>query len=82
MEFAPYGNKVIVVGESYIKNKDITLDPKTKDEWVKLFKSTFKFTGGEIVNEFLMSIGHLPGAHSQDCPIFKKAKKTKPLWMK
>ena len=56
--------------------------PKTKDEWVKLFKSTFKFTGGEIVNEFLMSIGHLPGAHSQDCPIFKKAKKTKPLWMK
>lgn len=56
--------------------------PKTKEEWVKLFKSTFKFTGGEIVNEFLMSIGHLPGAHTEDCPIFKKAKKTKPLWMK
>jgi DNA-3-methyladenine glycosylase I len=33
--------------------------PKTKDEWVKLFKKTFKFTGGEIVNEFLMSIGYL-----------------------
>ncbi|HEX4374859.1 MAG TPA: DNA-3-methyladenine glycosylase I, partial [Puia sp.] len=23
--------------------------PKTKEEWVKLFKETFKFTGGEIV---------------------------------
>ncbi|MBC7554596.1 MAG: DNA-3-methyladenine glycosylase I, partial [Taibaiella sp.] len=30
--------------------------PKTKDEWVKLFKKTFLFTGGEIVGEFLMSI--------------------------
>ena len=26
--------------------------PKTKEEWVKIFKKTFKFTGGEIVNEF------------------------------
>lgn len=26
--------------------------PKTKEEWVRLFKKTFKFTGGEIVNEF------------------------------
>ncbi len=37
--------------------------PKTKEEWVKLFKTTFRFTGGEIVNEFLMSTGYLPGAH-------------------
>lgn len=43
--------------------------PKTKVEWVKLFKKTFKFTGGEIVGEFLMSIGYLPGAHDTDCPI-------------
>jgi len=56
--------------------------PKTKEEWVKLFKKTFRFTGGEIVNEFLMSIGHLPGAHSADCPVYKKAAKAKPLWMK
>jgi DNA-3-methyladenine glycosylase I len=55
--------------------------PKTKDEWVKLFKKTFRFTGGEIVNEFLMSIGHLPGAHTADCPIYKKAAKEKPLFM-
>ena len=55
--------------------------PKTKQEWVKLFKKTFRFTGGEIVNEFLMSIGHLPGAHSQDCVVFKVVEKKNPLWM-
>lgn len=54
--------------------------PKTKEEWVKLFKKTFRFTGGEIVNEFLMSIGHMPGAHSADCAIYKKALQAKPLW--
>lgn len=54
--------------------------PKTKEEWVKLFKKTFRFTGGEIVNEFLMSIGYLPGAHSADCPVHKKILKAKPLW--
>jgi len=43
-----------------------------KAEWTKLFKKTFKFTGGEIVNEFLMSTGYLPGAHSEDCPIYKQ----------
>jgi DNA-3-methyladenine glycosylase I len=56
--------------------------PKTKDEWVKLFKNTFRFTGGEIVNEFLMSIGYLAGAHTKDCPVFKKILKTKPFWNK
>lgn len=54
--------------------------PKTKEEWVKLFKKTFRFTGGEIVNEFLMSIGMLPGAHDANCPVHKKALKQKPLW--
>jgi DNA-3-methyladenine glycosylase I len=56
--------------------------PKTKDEWVKLFKQTFKFTGGEIVNEFLMSIGYLKGAHDEDCKIHKKLVKEKPMWVK
>lgn len=55
--------------------------PKSKEEWVKLFKKTFRFTGGEIVNEFLMSIGYLPGAHSEDCAIHKKLVKQKPKWM-
>jgi replicative superfamily II helicase len=52
--------------------------PKTKEEWVKLFKKTFKFTGGEIVNEFLMSIGYLQGAHNESCSIYKKV--LSPLW--
>ncbi|MDB5229499.1 MAG: DNA-3-methyladenine glycosylase [Chitinophagaceae bacterium] len=56
--------------------------PKTKQEWVKLFKQTFKFTGGEIVNEFLMSIGYLDGAHSPDCKIYKIVLKAKPMWLK
>jgi len=56
--------------------------PKTKEEWVKLFKKTFRFTGGEIVNEFLLSIGYLPGAHVEDCPVYKKILKEKPMWLK
>jgi len=55
--------------------------PKTKEEWVKLFKKTFRFTGGEIVNEFLMSIGYLPGAHDTQCKIHKQIIKQKPMWM-
>ena len=43
--------------------------PLTKPEWVKLFKKTFKFTGGEIVGEFLMSCGYLDGAHDESCPV-------------
>lgn len=49
--------------------------PLTKEEWTKLFKKNFKFTGGEIVNEFLMSTGYLPGAHDPDCPVGKKLTK-------
>lgn len=56
--------------------------PKTKEEWMKVFKKTFKFTGGEIVNEFLMSTGYLPGCHSETCPTYKKIAKLKPMWMK
>ena len=55
--------------------------PKTKIEWIKLFKKTFKFTGGEIVNEFLMSIGYLPGAHDENCIINLEILKTKPMWL-
>jgi DNA-3-methyladenine glycosylase I len=52
-----------------------------KADWVKLFKKTFKFTGGEITGEFLMSIGYLPGAHHEKCPVYKKLKKLTPSWM-
>ena len=56
--------------------------PLVKEEWVKLFKMHFKFTGGEIVNEFLMSTGYLPGCHDETCAIYKKVVKQKPMWMK
>ena len=56
--------------------------PLTKEEWVKLFKKTFRFTGGEIVNEFLMSTGYLRGAHAAACPVYKKIEKLKPMWRK
>lgn len=55
---------------------------KTKNEWTKLFKKTFRFTGGEIVNEFLVSTGYLPGAHIETCPVYKKVLKQKPAWNK
>lgn len=56
--------------------------PKTKQEWMKLFKKTFKFTGGEIVNEFLVSTGYLPGSHIESCPVNKKVIKSKSPWLK
>jgi DNA-3-methyladenine glycosylase I len=56
--------------------------PKTKEEWTGLFKKTFRFTGGEIVNEFLVSTGFLPGAHDENCPVYKKVIKAKPAWKK
>jgi DNA-3-methyladenine glycosylase I len=56
--------------------------PLTKEEWTKLFRKTFVFTGGEIVNEFLMSTGYLPGAHQADCPVYKKVASLRPAWMR
>jgi len=55
--------------------------PLTKKEWVKLFKKTFKFTGGEITNEFLMSTGYLKGAHGEECPVFNKVLSNNPPWI-
>jgi DNA-3-methyladenine glycosylase I len=56
--------------------------PRDKAAWVKLFKRTFRFTGGEITGEFLMSLGYLPGAHHAQCPAFKRAARQKPPWMR
>ena len=55
--------------------------PLTKEEWVKLFKTTFLFTGGEITGEFLISTGYLPGAHDPECPIYARIAKKDPPWM-
>src|SRR5918994_2908045 len=52
--------------------------PRSKEEWVKLFKQTFRFTGGEIVGEFLISIGYLPGAHVESCPLYRRILKLRP----
>ncbi len=54
--------------------------PKNREEWTKLFKKTFKFTGSEIVNEFLMSTGYLPGAHIPACAIYTRVIDTNPMW--
>lgn len=44
--------------------------PRSKEEWVKLFRKTFVFTGGEITGSFLLSTGYLPGAHEPWCPVY------------
>jgi hypothetical protein len=54
--------------------------PLPPDEWRKLFKRTFVFTGGEIVGSFLLSTGYLPGAHEESCPVFRKVLKARPAW--
>jgi DNA-3-methyladenine glycosylase I len=54
--------------------------PLAKAEWVKLFRKTFRFTGGEIVNEFLMSTGYLPGAHLETCPVYARVLARDPAW--
>lgn len=56
--------------------------PLSKDEWVKLFKRTFKFTGGEITREFLVSTGYLPGAHRKACPVYDLVAASNPPWMR
>jgi DNA-3-methyladenine glycosylase I len=56
--------------------------PLTKQEWVKLFKKTFLFTGGEITGEFLISTGYLPGAHIATCPVYPRIAKKNPPWMR
>ena len=47
-------------------------------EAAKLFKKQgFKFIGGEVMKEFLQSIGYLPSPHDQDCPVNKDIFKAK-----
>ncbi len=56
--------------------------PLALADWVKLFKQTFLFTGGEIVGEFLMSSGYLPGAHEASCPVYARIAALDPPWMR
>jgi DNA-3-methyladenine glycosylase I len=56
--------------------------PRPKADWVTLFKKTFRFTGGEITGEFLMSVGYLPGAHEPECPVYEEIAALDPPWMR
>jgi len=58
-----------------------SLHPLSREEWTKVFKKTFKFTGGEIVNEFLMSLGYLSGTHDEKCPVMDQIRLQNPPWM-
>lgn len=55
--------------------------PRSKEDWVKLFRQTFLFTGGEITGSFLLSTGYLPGAHDESCPVFAEIARLGPPWM-
>ncbi len=55
--------------------------PRSPEAWTQLFRRTFRFTGSQIVGEFLMSIGYLPGAHAPDCPVFVRILESSPPWV-
>jgi DNA-3-methyladenine glycosylase I len=54
--------------------------PRSAADWVKTFKRTFVFTGGEITTSFLLSIGYLEGAHEKWCPVYERVLAAKPRW--
>lgn len=54
--------------------------PLDKPAWCRLFKRTFRFTGGEIVGAFLMSTGYLPGAHEPGCRVYAEVLARNPPW--
>lgn len=56
--------------------------PRDKPAWVRLFRQTFRFTGGEIVGEFLMSLGWLHGAHAANCLVGHRIVTLNPPWQR
>jgi len=54
--------------------------PRARADWVRLMRRTFKFMGPEVVGEFLMSLGYLPGAHRRDCPVYARILALDPPW--
>ena len=55
---------------------------RSRQEWVSLFRKNFKFVGFEIIGEFLMAVGYLPGAHAKECPVYERVLAEKPAWAK
>jgi DNA-3-methyladenine glycosylase I len=54
--------------------------PRSLQAWTRLFRQTFRFTGAKIVEEFLLSLGYLPGAHERDCQVFSRILALSPPW--
>lgn len=55
--------------------------PLPLDEWVRRFRARLAFCGPEVVGEFLLSLGWLPGAHAADCPVGQAIRATNPPWV-
>lgn len=56
--------------------------PRDRPDWVRLFRRTFRFTGGEITGEFLIGTGYVPGAHHPSCPVYARVAELAPPWMR
>jgi len=54
--------------------------PRPLEDWTRLFRRNFRFTGTLIVSEFLMSLGFLPGAHQPECPVYTRILALAPPW--
>jgi DNA-3-methyladenine glycosylase I len=76
--------KIVALQEEHgsFKNWLVKNHPLPLEQWVQLFKKTFKFTGGEITKEFLISTGYLPGAHIPACATYDTVIKSNPMWNK
>ena len=55
--------------------------PRPHEAWLRLFRETFRFMGAEVVREFLLSTGYLPGAHAPDCPVHAVIVRMAPPWL-
>ena len=55
--------------------------PRPHEDWLSLFRETFRFMGAEVLREFLLSTGYLPGAHALDCPVHAEIVRTAPPWL-
>ena len=68
-----YGSfrKWLDIEDKRLKDKETKDIHELKKTWLKLFKNNFKFVGGEIVGEFLMSIDMLPGSHGKECKKYR-----------
>jgi DNA-3-methyladenine glycosylase I len=54
--------------------------PQDLAAWTRLMRATFRFMGGRIVREFLVSTGYLSGAHEPGCPIYSAVPRRRPPW--